>query len=173
MYKFQTHESDADDSDVLRLVQNVWYLGPLTITMFNWPWQELSRLRTGQPKEIKRRFVLRLEFFARVFWLWKMCQKSLNNKRLTLFTRTKFGNPSKFYSSKWRVPWWYNTRLTACSQTAAIDESNCTLKSSLANTPLGRDWFFVQRSGIGSHHIYCDKISCFQFINRVCFNLSS
>ena len=94
MYKFQTHESDADDSDVLRLVQNVWYLGPLTITMFNWPWQELSRLRTGQPKEIKRRFVLRLEFFARVFWLWKMCQKSLYNNRLALFTRLKFCNSS-------------------------------------------------------------------------------
>ena len=89
MYKFQTHESDADDSDVLRLVQNVWYLAPLTITMFNWPWQELSRLRTGQPKEIKRRFVLRLEFFARVFWLWKMCQKSLYNNRLTLFSEVK------------------------------------------------------------------------------------
>ena len=143
MYKFQTHESDADDSDVLRLVQNVWYLGPLTITMFNWPWQELSRLRTGQPKEIKRRFVLRLEFFARVFWLWKMCQKSLHNNRLTLFTRHKFGNPSKFYSLKWRVPWWYNTLLTACSRTVAIDESNCTLKSSVAKTPLGRD----KRSG--------------------------
>ena len=120
-------------------LQNVWYLGPLTITMFNWPWQELSRLRTGQPKEIKRRFVLRLEFFARVFWLWKMCQKSLHNNRLTLFTRLKFGNPSKFYSLKWRVPWWYNTLLTACSRTAAIDESNCTLKSSLAKTPLGKD----------------------------------
>ena len=31
----------------------------------------------------------------------------------------------------------------------------------------------VQRSGIGSHHTYCDKISCFQLINRVCFDLSS
>ena len=31
----------------------------------------------------------------------------------------------------------------------------------------------VQRSGIGSHHIYCDKISCFQLKNRVCFDLSS
>ena len=31
----------------------------------------------------------------------------------------------------------------------------------------------VQRSGFGSHHNYCDKISCFQLINRVYFDLSS
>ena len=31
----------------------------------------------------------------------------------------------------------------------------------------------VQRSGFGSHHNYCDKISCFQLINRVRFDLSS
>ena len=31
----------------------------------------------------------------------------------------------------------------------------------------------VQRSGFGSHHNYCDKISCFQLLNRVRFDTSS